>query len=199
MQKVHPRACGEHTVDEPSVATESGSSPRLRGTLRRQAGQLGPSRFIPAPAGNIPASLGRFALPAVHPRACGEHCSQSNSRCTYTGSSPRLRGTYLNQDSVHPQKRFIPAPAGNMPISPAALDLSLVHPRACGEHAERGNTFSKSVGSSPRLRGTCLSITWRCGNGRFIPAPAGNISKRRSAVARKTVHPRACGEHWLGQ
>ncbi len=31
---------------------------------------------------------------------------------------------------------------------------------------------------------------------RFIPAPAGNISSRCPLTCTRSVHPRACGEHW---
>ena len=91
---VHPRACGEHQtlalllrlefrfIPAPAGNTDavredrakqSGSSPRLRGTL-------GPPR-----AGVDSRS--------VHPRACGEHLSERASCKPSGGSSPRLRGT----------------------------------------------------------------------------------------------------------
>ena len=70
---VHPRACGERTDKEQDMASISGSSPRLRGTLKSTHAATCPVRFIPAPAGNASAD-------AV-------------DNLVRLGSSPRLRGT----------------------------------------------------------------------------------------------------------
>ena len=92
---VHPRACGEHVRTETSQAYNSGSSPRMRGTLEDQTIARKKFRFIPAHAGNTIKEEEDSTRPAVHPRACGEHhgCASGCSR-TY-GSSPRMRGTPL--------------------------------------------------------------------------------------------------------
>ena len=49
----HPRGCGEHMAKRNAIGTCSGSSPRMRGTLRR----------------SVTASIGK----RDHPRGCGEH------------------------------------------------------------------------------------------------------------------------------
>ena len=59
---VHPRACGELTSSSGSMASQIGSSPRMRGTLLR-------ARYWPVPAGSSPRMRGTLFL---HPRACGE-------------------------------------------------------------------------------------------------------------------------------
>ena len=70
---VHPRVCGEREAVELPACVQSGSSPRLRGTLLVIPVDGWPGRFIPAFAGN----------------ACdGTLCSTP-----VCGSSPRLRGT----------------------------------------------------------------------------------------------------------
>ena len=53
----------------------------------------------------------------------------------------------------------------------------------------------ETIGSSPRLRGTCARTLERRSPHRFIPAPAGNIFEGTSPSQHKAVHPRACGEH----
>ncbi len=53
----------------------------------------------------------------------------------------------------------------------------------------------RSDGSSPRLRGTRLSLIRRLMKKRFIPAPAGNTPGPPSGAWGYPVHPRACGEH----
>jgi len=93
--------------------------------------------------------------------------------------------------------RFIPAPAGNTQVIRYVNTQKTVHPRACGEHCKHETDNNAKCGSSPRLRGTLLVpsawLVWL----RFIPAPAGNTQGDRTADGHDTVHPRACGEHWL--
>ncbi len=172
---VHPRACGEHVIDEVSL----------------YAGL----RFIPAPAGNTAGSRSAAAPIPVHPRACGEHGCSLDDPKSVTGSSPRLRGTRLRRDRAHHRLRFIPAPAGNTPGQAFGRRARPVHPRACGEHPAEVVVMIDSVGSSPRLRGTRVRVIGDVVSDRFIPAPAGNTSSGATQILRRSVHPRACGEH----
>ena len=112
----------------------------------------------------------------VHPRACGEHDSTH---------SPE-----------HQDQRFIPAHAGNTKIEMALGVMASVHPRACGEHTASHKYRKAPYGSSPRMRGTHLPAVDDPGKGRFIPAHAGNTRPARRSRPRRTVHPRACGEHF---
>ena len=192
---VHPRACGEHSIAVVRRRKCSGSSPRLRGTYYMAGNANSGRRFIPAPAGNIALARRSLESVPVHPRACGEHYFLAVFLSVSVGSSPRLRGTFSDDDTPEGSERFIPAPAGN--IVPAAFDLiyTAVHPRACGEHASQNQRCFYKPGSSPRLRGTSLPIHQSLRYGRFIPAPAGNICYARPGSQQPAVHPRACGEH----
>ena len=192
---VHPRACGEHLEWEPGGLAAYGSSPRLRGTFVAQTAHAAGIRFIPAPAGNMYRTARSRCLEPVHPRACGEHSPASDRGCRKRGSSPRLRGTYLLGRVRVLNQRFIPAPAGNMTSNPPVTYIHTVHPRACGEHYRVGLTEGLVVGSSPRLRGTLIGAGRTAHDGRFIPAPAGNISAKQQLALSGAVHPRACGEH----
>ena len=114
-QSVHPRACGERTLDPAAGALAYGSSPRLRGTPKCAPIPKRAGRFIPAPAGNA-VEPGRVGLDlAVHPRACGERVSRGPEIRRECGSSPRLRGTLRLVSLETASRRFIPAPAGNAP------------------------------------------------------------------------------------
>ena len=175
----------------------SGSSPRLRGTLTRDALDTAIVRFIPAPAGNTARCRRWSGMPSVHPRACGEHLRCPVGRVRPDGSSPRLRGTRCRLRTNPGFSRFIPAPAGNTwpkygPPSPHS-----VHPRACGEHRADHSHSVQPNGSSPRLRGTHALEPGDSVALRFIPAPAGNTESLRGWLSWHTVHPRACGEHSL--
>ena len=90
---VHPRVCGELSLNELILVVWFGSSPRVRGT--RQLGRLAvpDQRFIPACAGN-------------------SSTTPEPPMLKY-GSSPRVRGTQLDRQSAQHARRFIPACAGN--------------------------------------------------------------------------------------
>ncbi len=174
---VHPRACGERVQVDRRLIEVGGSSPRLRGTPGRATRRSDPLRFIPAPAGNAGKTAISFALPAVHPRACGERDLGSHRIVVSIGSSPRLRGTLRTSWSSIAACRFIPAPAGNASARTQRKVLGAVHPRACGERDQ----------VRPRRQ-----IARR-----FIPAPAGNAWWLVADRFRNTVHPRACGERLI--
>ena len=110
---VHPRVCGERVDLGILLGQFRGSSPRVRGTLRRARPVAGIGRFIPACAGNA-ASLkaGVFFTP-VHPRVCGERLCDCHNPSQGCGSSPRVRGTLAFWKTSDLNPRFIPACAGN--------------------------------------------------------------------------------------
>ena len=173
---VHPRACGEHILTDARRGDVRGSSPRVRGTHLAAVGGWGPTRFIPARAGNTCCWTRSLPAWAVHPRACGEHPSSAQRGRRPAGSSPRVRGTRTHRRGLHRPGRFIPARAGNTWRAGSKLSDSSVHPRACGEHDA----------APPR---TLDDV-------RFIPARAGNTSDQIGKGRRAPVHPRACGEHF---
>ena len=117
---VHPRACGEQRSDVGTLPDGAGSSPRLRGTATVYIDSTGGHRFIPAPAGNRRPGCPRPRRHTVHPRACGEQITSPSAPRTFTGSSPRLRGTARRRFHGSPGRRFIPAPAGNSRYRAAA-------------------------------------------------------------------------------
>jgi len=153
---VHPRARGEHARGLVAGALLVGSSPRARGTPCVAGPEWGNARFIPARAGNTS-------------RICKTSPAQS-------GSSPRARGTRVPEGLLGGRLRFIPARAGNTPSSTIPRSVPSVHPRARGEHFSRDKSGKPNVGSSPRARGTPMSVSPSAPRRRFIPARAGNTS-----------------------
>ena len=172
---VHPRARGEHCREVGKAFGCHGSSPRTRGT------QLAATDCRP----------GR----TVHPRARGEHAVVATAAITLTGSSPRTRGTRGVHVRGRGQGRFIPAHAGNTPLSRSTLWGVPVHPRARGEHPLTVSRSRPRVGSSPRTRGTRQFPVFGFGQFRFIPAHAGNTLSYQHERPEQPVHPRARGEH----
>ncbi len=191
---VHPRVRGERSRVVVVGLAACGSSPRARGTpmLDQMCNRL--RRFIPACAGSARRAGRSCGRAPVHPRVRGERAAGVDSPHDPHGSSPRARGTHAHQFSRGIVCRFIPACAGNaagltLPAFPVA-----VHPRVRGERTILWRHATDGGGSSPRARGTRQFAIGRLGEGRFIPACAGNAGKRCWFASSHAVHPRVRGE-----
>ena len=153
-RSVHPRACGERSRYCAATSRPAGSSPRVRGTVPTRGLLRRVRRFIPARAGNGPATPPAFQSPAVHPRACGERYDMRLFFAITNGSSPRVRGTGRDRRPARRRGRFIPARAGNGKNCSSTACGTPVHPRACGERCLARRATARWGGSSPRVRGT---------------------------------------------
>ena len=174
VRTVHPRVCGERTRNHGPICLQYGSSPRVRGTLRKQRHYSRNSRFIPACAGNAFHQHIKRKQSPVHPRVCGERQIPHRLASCHNGSSPRVRGTPIATIRTINNHRFIPACAGNAIHQNQKILDTTVHPRVCGERAENYNLILCLSGSSPRVRGTPPFIDKIRADARFIPACAGN-------------------------
>ena len=108
-----------------------------------------------------------------------------------------MRGTL---SPFHPATAFmgiIPADAGNTVCTGSLRPWPADHPRGCGEHIAFANDASWVTGSSPRMRGTLLSLALSSSTSRIIPADAGNTTGTDSPGEYDRDHPRGCGEHFL--
>ena len=195
MPRDHPRACGEHVIVSVVLLSSSGSSPRMRGTLRRRGINPQAAGIIPAHAGNTVSAWPVHGSIRDHPRACGEHRTQRVCADTERGSSPRMRGTPWIDRVRGVQAGIIPAHAGNTARKAPRTSPRRDHPRACGEHTICIMMSMQSGGSSPRMRGTRAGrMGYATGHG-IIPAHAGNTVQHEVRSIAFGDHPRACGEH----
>ena len=190
----HPRACGELGQAAGKTYDEAGSSPRMRGTHQRHSPAIPDCRIIPAHAGNSSSLRRRMSVSSDHPRACGELVPSRSLTSSIDGSSPRMRGTPCCAPRDQALCRIIPAHAGNSASQPARWRCRSDHPRACGELGRRCTQHHDPIGSSPRMRGTLGSETFKVAHGRIIPAHAGNSHEQTVSVWGVSDHPRACGE-----
>ena len=191
----HPRVCGEHKVDDSTGEGAWGSSPRMRGTLRRAFRKFRRLGIIPAYAGNTQPVSPCRQCNRDHPRVCGEHAISPPEICLITGSSPRMRGTLGCHERPCIRLGIIPAYAGNTRTVRAGCRYVGDHPRVCGEHPAAMQAIGEVWGSSPRMRGTLPhSRSWIEHHG-IIPAYAGNTSPPMKRTVRARDHPRVCGEH----
>ena len=172
-----------------------GSSPRVRGTLRNEQGNVPRQGIIPACAGNTFQGCWLHSRGWDHPRVCGEHNGVEDLKKALWGSSPRVRGTPRPDPPESARPGIIPACAGNTSSARRSQDTCWDHPRVCGEHRQAFSPCPLSEGSSPRVRGTPTGHhpgTFCAG---IIPACAGNTEGITVRVPFNGDHPRVCGEH----
>ena len=196
-ESVHPRVCGERSVNDIPEMRKAGSSPRVRGTVESIIPETKDTRFIPACAGNGANFRLKFQKMPVHPRVCGERYPLDTETARSAGSSPRVRGTDGLRSLGQLLDRFIPACAGNGFRYWAKNCRIPVHPRVCGERESLVCRGIPEDGSSPRVRGTADHEFPRLFVFRFIPACAGNGVSGTVSHCQQSVHPRVCGERLL--
>ena len=191
---VHPRTGGERRPMMQLNLFIIGSSPHGRGTPDIVAEEGVPARFIPARAGNARSPRPRRGCAPVHPRTGGERSAAASSLWPTAGSSPHGRGTQPCGNQAGLPVRFIPARAGNARAQHGVHPVDAVHPRTGGERRPRSAMWTSRHGSSPHGRGTHDGGPEGGPRSRFIPARAGNASRRRPPGSTSPVHPRTGGE-----
>ena len=127
---------------------------------------------------------------------CGEHDRAGRARHRQPGSSPRVRGTLLDDAAFGAWKGIIPACAGNTSTGGESTECPRDHPRVCGEHRLMPPLASSRPGSSPRVRGTLWEDSQGIECKGIIPACAGNTSAGSGCPGWPGDHPRVCGEHY---
>ena len=191
----HPRVCGEHSLKQFLALSFPGSSPRMRGTLGKVALAALLFGIIPAYAGNTFTLVKTCFVGGDHPRVCGEHPIVPHSASVPMGSSPRMRGTLHIRSGQSRRAGIIPAYAGNTRRGQREGRGWRDHPRVCGEHSSETSRRALSAGSSPRMRGTPVSVDEPAPELGIIPAYAGNTHSLTEGSNRWRDHPRVCGEH----
>ncbi len=170
---VHPRSCGDRMQARIDALYNIGSSPLVRGSVRRALGSWSSMRFIPARAG-----IGSYhqtvtlSMP-VHPRSCGDRQHRAIPFIITAGSSPLVRGSDCRASSATSESRFIPARAGIGRAKWRHGQRVAVHPRSCGDRALSKLSSWPPNGSSPLVRGSADAAGGACRRWRFIPARAG--------------------------
>ena len=149
----HPRACGANDVNKRFMGNGPGSSPRMRGKHREEAGYRDKDRIIPAHAGQTRVRWSKYDQRPDHPRACGANKSAFGAQLSALGSSPRMRGKRLRGARAVWRSRIIPAHAGQTSGKATSATSAPDHPRACGANYCSHSRGRWKNGSSPRMRG----------------------------------------------
>ena len=129
--------------------------------------------LIPARAGKTTSSPPTAARPSAHPRACGENAQVYNDILPTGGSSPRVRGKLSPHRYDAARVRLIPARAGKTLPGVPEYGEEPAHPRACGENWKTCRRSRRRCGSSPRVRGKLMILSYAAVIIRLIPARAG--------------------------
>ena len=111
--KDHPRVCGEQVTQNAILLRDTGSPPRVRGTVLSCPMGSSPLGITPACAGNSSIQAARKGFLQDHPRVCGEQTYSVVLSRIAPGSPPRVRGTEAADAGLGTGKRITPACAGN--------------------------------------------------------------------------------------
>ena len=114
MPQVQPRVCGEYMIKWLFIIGFIGSTPRMRGVLNHSIIVFCSGRFNPAYAGSMEYLLMATCLKQVQPRVCGEYVNRTTRNIGKLGSTPRMRGVYMQSESTINPNRFNPAYAGSI-------------------------------------------------------------------------------------
>ena len=131
----HPRACGENNTKSSTLASLTGSPPRVRGKPHEPRDEVDRHRITPARAGKTCLGGGEARARQDHPRACGENDHIIDAFASYVGSPPRVRGKQEVWRGAYAPQRITPARAGKTFSYRNILSVPKDHPRACGENA----------------------------------------------------------------
>ena len=169
----HPRACGANATAVDNCVPGDGSSPRMRGKRPSRYDIRGCRRIIPAHAGQTAYRSQGPSRRSDHPRACGANRVRWRARGPRAGSSPRMRGKLGPPPPEPPENRIIPAHAGQTAFYNGLTISKPDHPRACGANSSVISMETTVSGSSPRMRGKLMRLTYEARRNRIIPAHAG--------------------------
>ena len=173
----------------------------MRGLLHMRGLAMPALGIIPAHAGLTAYSISFAHCARDHSRVCGAHSGSGLYLTHFGGSSPRMQGSRKLDNGVSategssPRMRGSPehgrlqsGHAGIIPAYAGLTHLQLVfcrciwnHPRVCEAHESTSAGVTRSLGSSPRMRGSRCCVRGRRATRGIIPAHAG-----------LTYHQKAC-------
>ena len=111
------------------------------------------------------------------------------------GSSPRMRGSPEHGRLQSGHAGIIPAYAGLTHLQLVFCRCIWNHPRVCEAHESTSAGVTRSLGSSPRMRGSRSQTAAQRQRPGIIPAHAGLTASHSLSGLFLGDHPRACGAH----
>ena len=169
----HPRSCGANRAVSRSMTPGSGSSPLVRGQLRRRPGAQHGAGSSPLVRGQPHDFYEHAETERIIPARAGPTMGKPVMAVLQHGSSPLVRGQ----------------PA----LSSGSLVNATDHPRSCGANQAANMPVREGGGSSPLVRGQHPTCRHSEHQHRIIPARAGPTAPDTTARQAWTDHPRSCG------
>ena len=109
--------------------------------------------ITPAYAGKSKSTFIGQSPAEDHPRVCGEKSKTKDTAAYTPGSPPHVRGKVIKNHMEVLMQRITPAYAGKSWAAHEKDDVTLDHPRVCGEKICGIWLKCRSLGSPPRMRG----------------------------------------------
>ena len=191
--RVYPRERGGTNRRRAGKMHKHGLSPRTRGNLENGMEEYAKYGSIPANAGEPLPEAPVKALFRVYPRERGGTRPVHVHEGAHKGLSPRTRGNPVHDPRMEPQRRSIPANAGEPGRCRPTNGARRVYPRERGGTHELAIGFAFNHGLSPRTRGNPLTASTAADQDRSIPANAGEPLASMPIVAPHRVYPRERG------
>ena len=178
--RAHPRGCGADKGPKDNATELWGSSPQVRGRLRRRRRRrLGPG-LIPAGAGQTRTRCHCDTTARAHPRRCGADAIRAVEGFSAAGSSPQVRGRHRAIRRRDRGAGLIPAGAGQTCASTKVGSHVAALPRRCGADYRPAARRFRDWGSSPQVRGRHNASAGHASEDGLIPAGAGQTGARIS-------------------
>ena len=152
-------------------------------------------RFIPVYTGNILALFLADFTQSVYPCVYREHGLDITIEPENSGLSLCIQGTYLMNQQLSVNTRFIPVYTGNMNTKEIELDNNAVYPCVYREHALSLNFRLLLRGLSLYIQGTQFKRHLVVLRMRFIPVYTGNIYRFCPLCHQSSVYPCVYREH----
>ena len=187
--------CGENCVIWSASSFLCGTSPRVWGKLNVASWDSKETRNIPTCVGKTFSDQAGQSCISEHPHVCGENHLQTKFLLFLQGTSPRVWGKLRDRFNWLGVLRNIPTCVGKTSRRTFSLTVLPEHPHVCGENQRQSSRCLPFPGTSPRVWGKHIILTFLCVFVRNIPTCVGKTSCRWTSQKQDSEHPHVCGEN----
>ena len=172
----------------------TGSSPRVWGQVYIFTIYRFSTGIIPTRVGTRTLDKKSCLRYKDHPHACGDKKKDYNLVGVNNGSSPRVWGQAVSILQRRIIGRIIPTRVGTRLLLCLLERFYWDHPHACGDKFQNVLQTLSLLGSSPRVWGQVLLLSYLFHGVRIIPTRVGTSLYICVRFSHKQDHPHACGD-----
>ena len=170
------------------------TTPRMRGYCERRIRYHARFGYNPAYAGILRVPCTSAHQSAIQPRVCGDTDLPFFTVTYDTDTTPRMRGYFLDVDSIFQDSRYNPAYAGILHLLNHLSVLPKIQPRVCGDTVIKRCVRARRCDTTPRMRGYLLCAHRPLYGSRYNPVYAGILLANDNVFGRHMIQPRVCGD-----